>query len=240
MSWSDLLLGRPILVLATLGLSIAGLWGNLERPWKWILGLAGFIILHEVVNFVREKSVSSRLGRNYEVVQRRVLRLISDLSDLTAREFDLWMVDLYLPQRSFSLFTRPHIVVRLVRKLSLALTDVRTVPLEFRLDDRLFGKCFSYARPGCWWDVSLAQQSSEENLWYKLDTVVNTQLQETYGAISAYPVVNDLGKDCRGLLVVHTKRDSEIATKAVGALTQSEGIRRLAGACHDIHSHLGK
>ena len=143
MSWSALLLGRPILVLATLGLSIAGWWENPRRPWEWIFGLAGFIILHEVVNFVKEKIASSPLERNYEVVQRRVLRLISDLSDLTAREFDLWMVDLYLPRHSFSLSARPHIVVWLVRGLSLALTDVRTVPLEIRLDDKLFGRCFS-------------------------------------------------------------------------------------------------
>ena len=238
MRWLNLLFGRPILVLATLGLSIAGWWGNPERPWKWIIGLAAFIIFHEVGNFVREKSISSQLGRNREIVQRRVLRLISDLSDLTAREFDIWMVDLYLPRRSFSLFDRPHVVVKLVRELSMSLTDVRNVPPYFRTDDELFGRSFLQSRPKLWWDGDLTNSSLGENLCHRLDEVANRRLQETYGVISVNPIVDDLGKDCRGIVVVHTKRDSEIATKALGALTQATGARRLAEASHDIHKNI--
>ena len=240
MVWYDLLLGRPTLVIATIGLTLVGLTGNSDRPWLWIFGLASFIVLHSVVNWLREKSISGRLGRSYEIVQRRVLRLISDLSNLTAREYDLWMVDLYLPRRSFALSVRRPLVVKLVRELSLALTDVRTVPFEIRMDHKLFGQCFSQPHRGFWWDVNLAQPSSEVNLWHEFEEMINDQLRKTYGAISVNPVVDNLGNKCCGLLVVHTERNSEVATKALGALTQSEGIRRLAGACEDIHSHICK
>ena len=50
--------------------------------------------------------------------------------------------------------------------------------------------------------------------------------------------LRNLGRDCRGLLVIHAKRDAEIVTKALGALTEPEGKRRIATACVDIHNHL--
>ena len=56
--------------------------------------------------------------------------------------------------------------------------------------------------------------------------------------ISIQPVVDSVGKDCRGLLVVHTVNDPEIATTALTVLTQSQGRRRLARAREGIHSSL--
>ena len=243
MRWSDLLWGRVTLAAATVGLAIAGLFGDSNRPWAWILGLASFIVLHAFVSWRRERSSSSRLGRKYGDIQGRVLRLISDLSDLTAREFDLWMVDLYLPRSSLILSARSPFLVKqtLVRELSLAFTDVRTVPLEIELSHELFGPCFVQSQPGLWWDGGLAQMRIEEdNRWDDLDDLVNSEIKKTYGAISVNPLVDMLGRHCLGLLVIHTKRDSETATKALGALAQSEGMRRLAGACRDIHGQLAK
>ena len=240
---SDLFWGRPTLAIATVGLTLAGLTGNLDRRWPWILGLACFIVLHSIVNWLRERSTSGRLGRNSEIVQRRVWRLISDLSDLTAREFDLWMVDLYLPQTSMGFSTSFPFVSKkkLVRKFSLALTDVRPLPPEMELNHMFFGPCFSNAQPRIWWDVNLVGSSiGDDNWWYHLDKVVNDKLREMFGAIRVNPIVDSLGKQCQGLLIVHTKSDAEVATKALGALTQSEGIRRLAGACEDIHSQIRK
>ena len=238
MDWWDLLWSRPTSVAATVGLVIAGLVGNSDRPWIWILGFAIFAVTHEIVNFRRKRHISNRLGRKYEIVQRRMLRLISDLSELTAREFDLWVVDLYLPPSSFNPSARSRVVVKLTRELSLALTDARAVPPDIESDHALFGRCFLEPCPGLWWDVDLKMSSSGENLWHKFPEEVNSQLQETYGVISVNPVVDDLGKGCRGLLVVHTKRDSEIATKALGVLAEPKGIRRLAEACHDIHREI--
>lgn len=239
MAWSDLLWGRPTLVIATVGLTI--LVGNLDQSLSWILGLACFIVLHSIVNWRRDRGVSGRLGRNYEIVQRRVLRLIADLSDLTAREFDLWMVDLYVPRRSMALSTCAPFVTKknLVRELSLALTDVRVLPPEIELNHIFFGPCFSGSQSGIWWDDNLVGASmGDNNKWHEIDNVVNDELGEMFGVICVNPIVDGLGKQCRGLLIVHTKPDSEITTKALGALTQSEGIRRLAGACEDIHSYI--
>lgn len=239
---SDLLWGRPTLVMATIGLTLIGLIKDTDRPWELILGLATFIVLHSIVNWRRDRNVSGRLGRNYEIVQRRVLRLIADLSDLTAREFDLWMIDLYLPRRSVGISTRAPFIIRkkLVRELSLALTDVRVISPEIELDHELFGPCFSKSQSGIWWDENLiGVPMGGNNKWHEIDNVVNDELGEIFGVISVNPIVDGLGKHCRGLLIVHTKPDFEIATKALGALKQPEGIRRLAGACEDIHGYIG-
>ena len=96
MNWFNLLFSRPILVIATLALTVAEFVGTADRPWNWIIGICIFILIHEIVNWRREKNILNRLKRNYESIQRRVLRLIADLSDLTANEYDLWMVDLYV------------------------------------------------------------------------------------------------------------------------------------------------
>ena len=243
MKWSDLLWGRVTLTVATVGLAIAGSVGDSSRPWGWIFGLAGFIVLHSFIGWFRDRKFSSRVRQNFEEIQTRVLHLISDLSNLTAREFDLWMVDLYLPQSFFALSIRSPFFSKqkLVRELSIALTDVRIVPLEIDMSHELFGSCFVHSRRGLWWDQTLAQPHIEnENLWHALDEEVNRNLQETYGIVSVNPLVDTLGRHCFGLLVVHAKRDSEVATKALGALAEPEGVRRLVGACRDIHSQLAK
>lgn len=243
MKWSEFLWGRVTLAAATVGLAMASLFEGSERPWTWIYGLASFIILHALMSWSRERRLSNRLGYNYEDIQGRVLHLISDLSDLTAREFDLWMVDLYLIRSSVALSLQPPFLFKrtLVRELSLALTDVRVVPFEIELDHGLFGSCFTQCQTGLWWDVELAQlHVGDGNLWHKLDEHSNSKLRKIYGSVSVNPVVDALGRRCLGLLVVHTRHDFEITTKALGALGQSEGKRRLAGACRGIHSQLAK
>ena len=245
MRWPDLLWGRVTLAIATVALAVAGSIEQTQRPWT-IFGPAGFIILHAFVNWLRERRLASRLGRNYEEIQRRVLRLIADLSVFTGHAFDLWMVDLYLPRWSLLVLSRGSLSFakpkkRFVRELSLALTDVRTVPLEIEMSHGLFGLCFAQPQPRLWWDRSLAQTHTEaNNFWDELDHSVNVKLKETYGVISVNPVADSLGRDCLGLLVVHTKRDSEVATKALGVLAESGGMRGLAEACHDIHGRLAR
>ena len=235
MNWFNILFSRPILVFATLALTVAELIGTADRPWDWIVGLCIFILIHETVNWRKEKNISNRVIRNYENILRRVLRLIADLSDLAADEYDLWMVDLYVHRSS-----------KLVRALSIALKDVRMPLREIQLNHELFGRCFKESREGLWWNVELippsvnTSQSENHNSWNQLHDSVNNELKKIYGVIRIYPIVDTLGENCLGLLVVHTKCDSEIATKALGALTHSTGTRRLAEACHDIHDQMKK
>ena len=239
MAFLNLLWSRPTLVLATVGLTL--LVGSRDQPLSWTLGLAAFIVVHSLATWWRARSLPVRLGHNYDRLLRRVLRLIADLSDLTAREFDLWMVDLYVQRTSVVPSTsHPYLIrKRLVRQLSLALTDVRALPSEIELTHAFYGPCLSKSQPGIWWDNSLVSSTkASNNKWFEVGSAVNDELRQTAGMISVNPIVDGLGQNCRGLLVVHTRSDSEIATKALGVLTQSEGLRRLSGACEDIHSYL--
>ena len=239
MNWFSLTASRNISVVSTATLALLGVIGNRDRLWVWILaiGCALVVVTLEVLRTRRERNTSNRLGRNYEVVLGSVLRLIADLSDLTAREFDLWVVDLYLPIQSFSL--SPHARTRrLQRSLSISLTDVRTVPREFSLDHGLVGPCFTERVPRIWWNIDLAP-TADDNDWHKINDADNNQLLDRYGAVSVNPVSNNLRTDCRGLLVIHVKVDAEAVTKVLGALRQSEGKRRVTAACREIHSQLG-
>ena len=230
---------RLISVVSAVTLALLGVIGNPDRLWVSTLAIVCALALVglEVIRSRQEKNAVNQLRQNYELVSGSVLRLIADLSDLTAREFDLWVVDLYLPMQSFSL-SRHKRTRKLKRSLSLALTDVRTVPGEFSMDHRLVGPCFTESLPKIWWNVDLAP-SDEDNHWHKLNDSDNRQLSERYGVVSINPVSNSLGADCRGLLVIHVDIDAETATKALGAIRQPEGRRRVRAACREIHSQLG-
>jgi len=205
----------------------------------WILAIACALVvaLFEIIASRQEARPESRLGQNYEMVLSRVLNLISDLSDLTAREFDLWVVDLYLPRPAFASFRRNH-VSELELSMHVTLTDVRTVPNRIE-PCHFFGRCFADSQPKLWWDIRL-EPSSGENSWQTLNGGDNNEMAESYGVVSVNPVIDNLGRECRGLLVVHAKRDREIVTKVLGVLQQPEGRRRVAAACLDIHGHLRK
>ena len=228
-------LGKPIVVTATAVLALLGVIGNRDKLWVWIVAAvcALAIILLEFAAWRQD----NRRQQNYENLLSGALRLIADLSDLTAREFDLWVVDLYLPRKDLSSFFRRRID-ELDLVMHVTLTDVRPVPNKIKLGDP-FGKCFADCRRELWWNPEFAP-TSEENYASRLGRAENTVVAKSYGIASVNPIVNQVGNECRGLLVVHAKRDAEIVTKVLGVLQQPEGRRRMAAACLDIHGHLRK
>ena len=232
------MLNRSIIVVATVALAFLGVIGNPDQIWVWIVAslCVVVILLFEIVNYRRTQHGQNRLGRSYEAILGRVLRLIADLSDLTAREFDLWVVDLYLPSYPPTM-SRQTSRRKLKLSLHISLIDVRIVRSEIDLDQHFFGRCFTECRSGIWWDIALTP-TTEENRWGTLDCGDNDNIRTEYGVVSVNPVVNDLGRDCRGLLMVHARRDAETVTKVLSALRQSEGKRRISAACTDIHNLL--
>lgn len=231
MYWSDSVRTRKVTVLATAILGFLGVIGNPEQIWVWIVAfVCGFFIVW------REWWQSDRLGASHRTIIERVMRLIADLSAMTAGRLDLWVVDVYLPRSSLTLLP-PTRVRNLELSLHVALTDVRTVPNKLESDHVFFRSCFNENRSELWWDVSFAP-TSEENLRDRLDGNVNDTISAGYGVISVFPVIDNLGKNCRGILAVHAARDAEIVTAVLGALKNPEGKRRVAAACNDIYNQL--
>ena len=237
-NWTNLSLARTITVITAAALTYLGVIATHEEIWVRVLASVFFVIIFllELFSYRRERAKLNRLGVNHEFVLGRVMRLIADLSNLAARGFDLWVVDLYLPRRSFCCFP-PRRVCKLELSLHIALTDVREVPSKIELDHVLFGRCFLERSSDLWWDGTLAP-SSKENRWDQLDEGDNDKIRSVYGVISANPVIDNLREDCCGLLVVHAKQDPEVVTKVLSALTEPEGKRRIAAACVDIHNEL--
>ena len=111
-------------------------------------------------------------------------------------------------------------------------------PGELTLEHRVVGRCFTECRPRLWWNIQLAAPSSDENDWHRLCAIDNDDLQSWCGVVSANPVSDSLGENCRGVLAIHAKDDAEIVTTVLGALRESEGRRRVTAACRQIHSQL--
>ena len=237
MLWSE-----TAAVIAAVGLAVASMWDEIDRPWQLkfivIWAFAGFLVIHTWRNSRRDKKLAVKLGRNYASVQSRILRLLADLAEITAGGYELWKVDVYLPENNFSWSGRWFRTSKFSLELSVALTDKRLSLAYIDFNDKFFGECFHAARSRLWWDTSLGDNSTGENFWDKLDDASNARLKEYCGVINVHPIVDHLGKDCCGLLVVHTNRDPVVATTALGALKQSESNRRLSEACTDVYEKL--
>ena len=255
MKFGDVLWGRVPAGLATLALIILGLTGDTDKPWSWaqpfhesrpwleILILASFLVVHLIVSTWRSNQQSRRLAGSREAIQRNVLHLVSDLSGLAGKEYDLWMVDLYLARKVLTIRSRMPFLFATVlqRSLSAALKDVREVRSQIDSTDPLFGRSFVEAKIALWWDQDLAlTQVAARNWAEELNPLSNEELRTNYGVIKIGPIVDELGGKCKGILVVHCGRDTESAMKGLGVLAQEEASRHLSRTCENIHAQLQK
>jgi len=152
------------------------------------------------------------------------------------------MIDLYLPRQSYTFRRSRYFVERkyeLARQLSVSLVDARAQP---PLVDPLVGphgEAFARGLPVLWFDQALAGDYPE-NAWLAYDDSINQRLAKDYGVISAAPLVDQLGNNCVGVLVVHVGPEADRAIRAIGALRSPEGKRRLTNACVELNGLLAR
>ena len=239
MRFSQPVLLRTARILAVVVLAVLGVVASGSSVGMGVLaGLCGVAVVgFEVWGARWEERSANPLGAKHEAVLGRAVSLIADLADLAGKEYDLWVVDLYLPK--YALFARSSARSgTLGLAVHLALTDTRTVPSQLQVHGSLIGSVFLERRPAHWWDETLASAAGE-NRWCGLDEKARRRFQEEeYGVISAFPVLSSVGTDCCGVLVVHVKRDPEAAAKALSVLRQEEGKRRVAAAGRDMFNQL--
>ena len=239
---ADFVWGPITVSIATAVLAIASLAGGDDRQWAWVIGSASFIVIHAAVGHYREQSVARRLGRDYDRVQRRAVQIVADLAQLAADQFDLWMVDVYLPRRRVSLKrARPFIErpMTLERQLSVSLIDTRVQPPVVSASEGPHGLCFSSKRPLLWFDEPAGTISTDNSATSFLPAM-NADLAAAYGALSVSPINDQLGKRCLGVLAVHVEPEADKALRALGALRSAEGRRRLTNACVELNGLLGR
>ncbi len=246
-SWYVFLWGPVPVSVATVVLTVSGFISGYRWMWVLVFICAVFFVLHAVMAAIRDKSMVRRLGRHYDDVQRRSVQVVSDLGRLTGRRFDLWMVDLYLPITHTRLtWYRPFLIrsQELSRQISVSLVDTR--PQEPSLDAQVgpHGQCFTSAKPLIWFDETDLPPSQDvsqapiDNLWRSLLPVENEELARRYGVLSVSPLVDQLGKNCVGVLAVHVAPERTKALHARGALWSQEGRQRIANACVDLNGLL--
>lgn len=233
--------GKVTLAAATVTLAIAGGVGGEQRPWGWILGSAGFIIVHTAVSARRDRSIIRRLGRDYDRVQRRVVQVLSELGELSADKYELWMIDLYLPEWQWSLVRTWPFFIReqqLSRSLAISLIDVRPQPPIIKRAGGPHWECFTEAHPMMWFEEH-STVSAPDNLWARYDIVRNADLAGKYGVLSVAPLVDALDRNCVGVLAVHVRPEPETVLQALGALQSERGRHRIRNACVDLNGLLG-
>lgn len=249
-TWVNIVFGKVTVVIATMVLTIPSLIGGEAWLVALMIGVAGFIILHAIVNESREGSIVKRLGRNYDQVQRRAVEVIADLGLLSGDQFGLWMVDLYLVQGTWSFMLRYPFIKRhknLERRLTVSLLDARPQPPTIEIDDRPHGKiddrphrkCFVEAQP-LLWSNHIDGGTQADSAWSTVDTELSDELRTKYGVLVVSPVVDNSGEECLGVLAIHVGPDRNETFKALSALTSQEGQQRVRRACVDLHGSLKK
>lgn len=198
----------------------------------WLLIVLGASIF--VSEYFSSRIVKSRSAR-LQKIQDRTLRVIADLASGTGERYDLWVIDVYLPDRRW--FSEKGLRKQLTRAVSLTLTDVQNVPPEIELTDNgPLARCYKTREHIFWCDPHLNPDPASQDACSSEED--NEKLSGTYGVASVNAIVNNTGHDCRGILVIHTKPDPELVTSAFGILTSPRGRRHILAACHDIHGHL--
>lgn len=147
---------------------------------------------------------------------------------------------MYLPERRTRLAARRPFVTRRVhlsRELSVSLTDARAQPPYLDPAVGPHGECFTNETPLLWFnEATLGDQP--ENAWKAYDADTNRRLAEAYGVLSVTPILDQLSKNCVGVLAVHVEPEPSVALQALGVLQQGEGRRRLKNACVELNGLL--
>ena len=246
---SNLIWGSLSITIAGAGLAVISLLRHDRRPWYLVVLIVCFIAVHSAVSYVTDRSIVRRLGRKYDSVQHRTLQLVVDLGDLVGKQFDLWMVDLYLLSSSWRIASKwPFLAYRgeLSRELSISLVEVSTQPPIVQVTSELHGKCFTSRDMTVWFDEKNLGTPADQpelsgaNEWKLLPEERNAEIGDIYGLVTLSPVMDHLAKNCVGVLVVHVRPERDKALRARGALLSSEGRRRIHNACVDLHELLLK
>ena len=150
------------------------------------------------------------------------------------------MVDIYLLRRNWSFVMRRPFIKRqriLSRQLSVSLIDARHQPTSLDLFSGPHGKCFLEAQPLLWFDQT-THRSSRDNAWDIFEDELSGELKKKYGVLNVSPLVDQLGRECIGVLAIHVGPERNAALKALGALNSQKGRLRVSNACIDLHGFL--
>ncbi len=88
-----------------------------------------------------------------------------------------------------------------------------------------------------WFDEQ-AHSAVPGNKWRDYDATTNARLAQAYGVLSVSPLVDQLGKNCVGVLAVHVQPERDAVVQALGALTSLKGRRQINNACVELNGLL--
>lgn len=232
--WIEFLFGKVTLAIATVLLAI----GCTVMLWPLITGSAAFLIVHTIVNAAHDKNIVRRLGKNHDRVQRRVTQLLSDLGHLS--RFDIWMIDIYLPVWRWSLGRKPLFLKRnrvLSRQLSVSLIDSLHQPPLVDSSSGPYLQSFEKTKPLLWFDKEQHGDHPVEASLVFYGTK-NPDLGNTYGVLSVFPLVDQLNKNCTGILAIHVRPERNTTLTALGVLQTEQGRYRINNACVELNGLL--
>jgi hypothetical protein len=234
---SALVWGPIPATVAAVILAVQGLVDDKYRANWLIIGVAGFLIVHSVISYVRDRALIYRASERYNRIMRKLLDLLAALGTVSAGNHQLWKIALYMPRRKG---TKPWIQ-EMVRVVPLFLTSraplpddsasVTSGPIGVAYEQRR-SVMWSSESPGCLLD------SDGQILDSDLDPQTQAFLTRSFGGLRAFPVTDQTDSDCMGIVVVYTEPQDAVAT--LGTLSQdaiAQSIRQTALAIHDVLKH---
>ena len=225
---STVLWSRTLRAAAAVGLTI-GTVANQDPIWRLLVPLGVFIVASETISAWKDRKRAGIL----QMVNQRIVRAMADLGATSGDNYHFWIIEIYILQWKWTALGPRK---RLVRQPPLALTDVQALPAEVPTSgDGAFPTAFRTRRPSVWWDPRLGPTPTEHDNY---STQFSHDHTVAYGAISVNPLADSANRDCRGVLVVQTKRDTTHVAAAVSVFRSAEGRRRITDTCNDVYAAL--
>lgn len=230
------LLWSPVAAsLAAIYLALQGLVAEDKRSGVGIIAAAGFLALSSIVNFAQEQSLSRQMTRVSLRLTKRLTTLVGALGEISGDNYHCWKVDLYTAHwrpgfsRNFPFLAEK----RLVKRASMSI--VSTVALA-ESDELLalgpIGRCFAEQRHVMWLSPSSGVTDSLD-CYSSIPDALNTQLEQSCGAMRVVPINNDLDADCLGVFAVHV--EPAFGPRFAGTMILEECARRLRVAAVELH-----
>jgi hypothetical protein len=229
--WSPLAAG-----LAALYLALEGLINEQQRSGVGILAAAAFLAASSIVNFIREQSLARRMTRTNARINQRLTSLIGSLGEISADNYHCWKVTLYIAHERLRWTAHWPWLLRkiLVRRASVSIVSTMALHDSYQLlENGPIGLCFAKQSQEVWLSLDVGIAANPADIYPRMSSVINAQLNRECGAMRTAPVTNNLDADCIGVLVVHV--EPQFGPKFGGTVLTDECARRLRTAAIDLH-----
>ena len=225
----------PVTVsLAALLIGVEGVIPAHDRSLRAIIVAAVFVAVNGFVTFLREHTRTARVNSLGIEIVRKLTDLVSSLAEISANQYHVWKVDLYVAKWEFGFYsTFPWLLRKVLQRsfsVALATTQIFDDTASLAING-ILSRTYRESKAQIWVNPNLDLPLS--SIIDRVDNSRHDGLISTCGILRAFPVVNSVERECMGVLVVHV--EPQFAQLMIGTIAGPTCGNFLHRAAVDLH-----